>query len=216
MCKRSGGVVLISLFLLAMQFPATAKEELQKRKPVKTVLYLEGAMDVAELEAPFLYQALSPSEPDGANPRSKTVTSYSWGPNPRCAGQNLAPVFVGELSGTVVGPIEITLHAASTPNATVDLRIWPDVTDQVCDSDVTGELRYPEPGASVTAPLPIGPGVVEVETPPAKFEAEGVLMFQVTPMIDFPFIGRVFYDAGSHDSRLEFMCIPPKGATSCV
>ena len=213
---RSLGIALISISLLALQGPAAAKKESHKQGLVKTVLYLEGSMDLAELEAPFLYQALSPQTPDASSPRSKTVTSYSWGPNPRCAGQNLAPVFIGAVRGTVVGPIQITLHSVSTPLATVDLRIWPDVTDQLCDSDVTGEMAYPEPGASVVAPLPPGPGVVEVETPAADFEAEASIMFQVTPMVDFPFVGRVLYDAGSHDSRIEFMCRPPKGADSCV
>ncbi len=211
-------LVAIGVLLIAGSIaqPAMAKKKpAAKGKAVKTVLYLDGDMDIAEMD-PLLFQKLSSTEPDGAAPKSKGILNYGAGPNERCAGNSLFPVFVGPFSGTVTGPITIILNTVSTPGASVDLRIWPDVGSQLCDSDATGAMDYVEPSASVVTPLPAGPGVLEVKTSSATFEAQALLMFQVTPILVPPFVGRVLYDAGGYESRIEFMCIPPKGAKSCV
>lgn len=208
--------LIVALLAVGMAGPSSAKKKPPKAKAVKTVLYLDGTMDLAELEDPLTFQKLSSTEPDGATPKSKAILNYGAGPNQRCAGNSLFPVFVGPFSGTVVGPVKIILNTVSTPGASVDLRIWADVASQLCDSGATGAMDYVEPNTSVVAPLPAGPGVLEVETPAAKFSAQAVLMFQITPILVPPFVGRVFYDAASYESRIEFMCIPAKGAKSCV
>jgi hypothetical protein len=209
--------LLVALLAVGMAGPTAAKKKpASKGKAVKTVLYLDGDMDIAEMEDPLLFQKLSPTKPDGATPKSKGILNYVAGPNETCAGNSLFPVFVGPFSGTVTGPITIILNTVSTPGASVDLRIWPDVGSQLCDSAATGAMDYVEPSASVVAPLPAGPGVLEVETSSATFEAQALLMFQVTPVLVPPFVGRVLYDAAGYESRIEFMCIPPKGEKSCV
>ena len=126
-------------------------------------------------------------------------------------------MYVGPFTGTVVGPIKVTVHAIGSPGGSVELRFWPDVATQLCNSDATGAMDYVEPATAVTAPMPIGPGTIEAETPSAaRFTAKAVLMFQITPVIIPPFFGRVLYDAASYESRIEFDCIPPKGKKSCV
>lgn len=219
MLKRATGIALILISVMAVSVPATAKKA-PKQKPVKTILYLEGTMDVGDAEqdpVSGVFLQLSPDKPDGVTPKSKALYSYAVGPNPDCAGNSLFPVFIArDFAGTVVGPVKFTINTVSSPGASVDLRIWPDIASQMCDSETTGAMDYVEPGASVVAPLPPGPGVVEVKTPNAKFEAQALLMFQITPILVPPFMARVLYDAETYDSRIEFMCIPPKGAKSCV
>ena len=72
-------MLALGLLVAGMASPGVAKKKKPKAKPVKTVLYLDGDMDVAEAEDPLLFQKLSPTKPDGATPKSKQITNYvAW------------------------------------------------------------------------------------------------------------------------------------------
>jgi hypothetical protein len=68
---------------------------------------------------------MDPKKPAGP-PKSKQITNYLVGPNDQCAGNNLFPVWIGDVKGTVVGKMKLTFTAVSTPGK-VDVRVWPDV-----------------------------------------------------------------------------------------
>lgn len=216
--------VLIAVFLIVPLAVAPASAAKKRKKPapapVLTKLYLDGEQDAGETEHDPLvnpgYLPLSTVEPDGSQPRSTGYANLVVTPNTACAGNNLFPVFVGPLVGRVTGTIKVTLHTASTPGV-LDIRLWPDVNSQKCNSAAGGTMDYIEPPASIEVDVPPGQGVIEVEIPNVDFQAQALLMLQVTPLAaPGPIIGRVLYDTPTTASGIEFMCVPPAGATSCT
>lgn len=204
------------LIATSLAAPAFAK----KAKAVPTTLYLHGNEVIGEVEnfavtSSGTYFDMNSEEPTGAEPKSKQLTNYVGGPNTQCAGNDLFPVWVGDLTGTVTGDIKVTFHTISSPGS-VDVRIWPDVASQLCTNETLGAFDYPEPAAEVRVDLPPGPGTVEAVIEGAKFKAGSLLMLQLTPVVESPFFGRVLYDSTSYVSKIEFNCIPAKGATSCT
>lgn len=205
------------LVATALAVPAVAAK---KPKPVKTTLYLHGEQVVGETEnfaivAPGTYFSMDSNEPTGPEPKSKQLLNYVRGPNTQCAGNDLFPVWLGDVSGTITGDIKVTFHSISSPGA-VDVQVWPDVASQLCTNDLTGAAEYPEPAGSVRVSLPPGPGTVEAVIEGVKFKAGSKLMLQLTPVVESPYFGRVLYDSTSFASSIEFNCIPAKGAKSCT
>ncbi|HVF53323.1 MAG TPA: hypothetical protein VNC78_06905 [Actinomycetota bacterium] len=205
---------------IAVAPASAAKKKKVAPKPVLTKLYLDGEQQLGESEHDPLvnpgYLPLGTTEPDGGEPKSTGYANLVVTPNPACAGNNLFPVFVGPLVGRVTGTIKVTLHTVSTPG-TVDIRLWPDVNSLLCDSTAGGTMDYPDPAASIEVDVPPGHGVIEVEIPGVDFEAQALLMLQVTPIAaPGPIIGRVLYDTPEMASGIEFMCVPPAGKVSCT
>lgn len=212
----------------ALVVPAAAKK---KAKPVATTLYMHGASIVGEADSsPQVADAplpMDPNEPEGAEPKSHGIANGVVTPNHQCAGNNLFPVFVGDVSGQIVGDMKVTLHALATPGK-VDVRVWADKMGLLCTSDLSGSADYPEPAGEVTVDLPAGHGVIEAVFEDLNFPASANLMIQVSPEatpVDTPageqhyfapFVARVLYDAVDFASNVEFSCIPPKGAKSCA
>ena len=193
----------------AMLVPAQAR----KQASVPTTLYLHGETPSGEVDsAPGLidltsFMVMDPTAPKGSEPRSK---GYVWS-NTRCGGNRLHPVWVGKLSGKIVGDIKLTFTSASAPQS-IDVRIWPDLYAQACNAE------YRAPAADATFEVPAGQGVVEVTVPTKGFAVSSGLMVQLSPTpvgTDTPGFGRVFYDSVGADSRLEFDCVPRKGG-SCT
>jgi hypothetical protein len=221
-CVLAGALVAGALVV-----PATAK----KAKPVKTTLYMHGTSIVGEADSsPQVADAplpMDPNAPEGAEPKSHGIANGVVTPNHRCAGNNLFPVFVGDVKGRIVGDMKVTLHALSTPGK-VDVRVWADKMGLLCTSDISGTSEYPEPAAEVTVDLPAGHGVIEAVFEDLNFPAAVNLMIQVSPQATpvatpagdrhyfTPFVARVLYDATDYASNVEFSCIPPKGAKSCT
>jgi hypothetical protein len=206
------GLVIASFIADAGASAATA---------VKTKLYLHGTTPVDELDyGPIAdaYPRMDPKKPSG-EPKSKQVANYIVGPNERCAGNNLFPVWIGEVAGTVVGKVKLTFTTVSTPGK-VDVRVWPDVASLLCDSDLAGSNDYPKPAAQVRVDLPPGGGTVKAVTKKVRFKAVQSLMVQITPapgpagFLD-PFLARVIYDSPEFASSLQFTCIPARG-NSCT
>lgn len=208
--------ILAGLVAASLAAPAFAA----KRKPVTTTLYLHGSQVVGESESFSIvapgYLPMDSSEPSGAEPKSKQLTNYVGGPNTECAGNELFPVWVGDLTGTVKGDVTVTFHTISTPAAAVDVRIWPDVNSQLCTQETLGAMDYPEPAGEVRVNLPPGPGVTEAVIEGVNFKAGSVLMLQLTPVVEGPFFGRVLYDSTDFVSMIEFRCTPAGRAKSCT
>lgn len=211
------------LALAAVATPAVAK----KAKPVKTTLYMHGSEVVGELEStPIVadgYLSMDPNEPEGAESKSHGIANGVVTPNHQCAGNNLYPVFIGEVSGRIVGDMKVTLHALSTPGK-VDVRVWPDVASLLCTSELAMTTDYPEPAAEATVDLPAGHGTIEAVFEDVNFVAGSTLMLQVSPEttpagpeeVFAPFVARVLYDSTDFASSIEFACIPAGRAKSCT
>jgi hypothetical protein len=210
--RRSITVALVvGLLVGAFAIPAEAQRKKKKQpKPVDTVLYMDGESRFGEEESFTLvadgFLKLVPDEPGGSDSKSKQIINYGAGPNPKCAGNRLVPVFVGNLSGTVKGDITATFHTMAS-GGSVELRIWPDVADQMCND------AYPEPAAVATVALPSGQGEVEAVFEDVNFTASRVVMLQVTPVLTPPYFGRMYYGSTAAPSKLEFKCIPASGKT---
>lgn len=204
-------VLMLSLCVLAVLALAPAHAARSGRKAVPTTLYFHGESPSGELDsAPGLvdlvsFMRMDTDEPTGSEPRSK---GYVWS-NYLCAGNRLHPVWVGDVTGRIVGDLKMTFTNVSAPQE-VDIRIWNDVYAQLCNAD------YQDPAATVTVAIPAGQSVVEVTIPNVSFITQGRLMVQISPtnvVTDVPGLGRVLYDSVDADSRIEFSCIPKKGAT---
>lgn len=208
--------VAVGVLAGALVGPAMAAK---KPKPVATTLYFHGSEAIGETESFSIvapgYLPMDSTAPDSSEPKSKQLTNYTVGPNTQCAGNELFPVWLGDLTGTVVGDVKVTFHHVSTPTE-VDVRIWPDVAGQLCTNETLGVHDYPEPVGEIRVTLAPGPGSTEAVMEGLKFKASSKLMVQLTPVIDAPSFGRVLYDAEGFDSKIQFNCIPPKGQKSCT
>lgn len=211
----------------ALGVPAEAKKKKPKPTPpapvaVPTTMYMDGTTQAGEQETanaaparPGTYLTLGKEA--GSGEKSHGIPSYSVGPNNRCAGNSLFPVFVGPATGTIRGDVKVTFEAASTPGGKAEVRIWPDLAAQACND------TYPEPAGSVVVDLPTGRGAVEATIPGVDFAAAQGIMIQITgvagtanppaPTIP-PFYARAYY--GTDASKVEFQCIPAGGASSCL
>lgn len=221
-CVLAGGLLAGSLAV-----PALAKK---KAKPVLTTLYMHGTEVVGEAESsPQVADQplkMDTTEPTGTEPKSHGILNGIVTPNTKCAGNNLFAVFVGDVSGRIVGDLKVTLHAISTPGK-VDVRVWPDVFGLMCTSNLSGSTDYPEPAAEATLDLPAGHGTIEAVFEDVNFTASSSLMIQVSPDAEevgtpageenymLPFFARVLYDTAEFASSVEFTCIPATGK-SCT
>lgn len=222
--KSTVCVLAAGLLAGALVAPAVAAK---KAKPVPTTLYMHGTEVVGEAEStPVVadaYLSMDTTEPSGAEPKSHGIFNGVVTPNTHCAGNNLFPVFVGNVSGRIVGDMKVTLHALSTPGK-VDVRVWPDKMSLLCTSTLGGSADYPEPAGEVTVDLPAGHGTIEAVFEDLDFVASANLMIQVSPEttpvgpeeVMAPFVARVLYDTPDFASSVEFQCIPAKGKKSCA
>lgn len=212
--KKTAAIGALFALLLAgsLQLPAAAGKK-PRRIPVLTTLYFHGDTDLGEIEAVEgitggTFMSMDPTEPTATQSKSK---HFGWS-NTQCAGNRLFAVWLGELSGTVLGEIKVTFSSLSPPQS-MDVRVWPDVFAQLCNAE------YPSPAAEAKVDLPPGQATVEVFVPNGGFLVGDGLMVQISPTqigTDTPGIGRIFYDSTAAPSKIEFMCLPDPGATSCT
>lgn len=222
-------VLMLTAVVAASLGSGAAASAKPKAKPVSTTLYLHGTQPVGESESfSLVADTLLPmdaNEPTGAEPKSKFITNYAAGPNTACAGNNLFPVWSGQVTGTVKGDMKFTFHTIGTPGP-VEVRVWPDVGSSLCDSEATGANDYVEPAGAVTVDLPPGPGTVEAVMKNVNFKAIGSIIVQVSPVVAVdipspggsvlnPFVSRILYDTPDFASSLQFSCIPARGK-SCT
>lgn len=204
-----------ALLSASLAAPAEAKKKKPKAPaPVTTTFFFHGNSQIGEPDglngatgmAPF--PVMDTTEPSGGTPRSMVVTSYVGGPNTACAGSFLSPVWIGDVTGHVVGEAKVVFDAISSPAASVDVQLFADTVEFNCDSAT--------PVASVRVPLPTGPGQVEAAFESLDFSTIGKLMLQITPVLDTPYYARVLYDSADYPGSFEFSCVPPEGQTNCT
>jgi hypothetical protein len=207
MSKRLIAVGLAAgLMAGVIAMPAEAAKK--KKKPVPTTMFLDGTSQWGEEDqiANGTYLKLTGAAGDGE--KSMMLPNYVGGPNTECAGNSLMPVFVGGVSGRVVGDLKITFDAMSTPASQVEIRVWPDLSAQACNES------YVPPFGTTTVAMPDGSGTVEATIEGLDFTAQAGMMIQITPILGGPpAYGRVFY--GTDASKIEFSCVPTSGK-SCV
>ncbi len=221
-------LVALSVALIGAAIAAPASAKKTKAKPVATTLYFHGASQLGEMDSDGVvntgYLPMDVTKPTDSAPKSRQITNYAGGPNWNCAGNNLFPVWVGHLTGHVVGTLKVTVYSAGSPSA-VDIRVWPDVNSQLCDSDVAGTHEYIQPAAHQVVTLPAGQGSVTATMNKVDFSAAEYLMVQVTPdginnlgprSVATPSFDRVLYDAAGYETSVSFSCIPAAGASDCT
>lgn len=201
----------------------------KKKKPVITTLYLHGAHQVGEANLPDswlndLYHEMNETEPDGAAPKSQFVTNYLVGPNPRCSGNGLLPVWRTPMAGTISGDVKATIHTAATPGARLVIELYPDGAGGcTTDNPVSASNEWVEPVAAVIVEVPPGHGVLEVTFEGVKAKVLSHLLLQVKPDFEVtapdeifaPGQVRLLYDSADMASSLEVPCIPASGS-SCI
>ena len=230
MMKKTLLIVLAVGLVVAM---VGGSAEAKKAKPVATTLYMHGPSQLGEMDADGVvnagYLPMDSTKPTGSAPKSKQILNYSVGPNTLCAGNDLFPVWTGHLSGHVVGTLKVTVFSAGTPSA-VDIRVWPDVSSELCTSSVAGANEYIPPAAHQVVTLAAGQGSVTATIPNVNFVATEGLMVQISPdapaatvpdptggshTVLTPSFDRVLYDASGFETSISFSCIPTSG-TSCT
>lgn len=211
--------LVLGLLVGATSGPAAGKKK--KAKPVATTLFMHSEVPIGEIESTeglleSTYMAMDATEPSNQIPASMHLLgpTPAFGPNTDCAGNQLFPIWVGDVSGTVKGTMKATFDVVAS-GGVVDVRVWADVQSLMCDGGLTGDASdYVPPVAQQEVELPIGPGTIEVKFKKMNFKAVGSLMFQITPLATPPY-GRVFYDSPDFAARLEFKCFPASGK-SCT
>ena len=215
-------LAIVGLVGSMLAAPATAAKK-KKAKPVATTLFFHGTSQVGEEDSfPNVndaYLKMDATEPASSDIKSKQIFNGVATPNHMCAGNNFFPVWIGDVSGTVVGDMKVRFHTVGTPGKVL-VRLWPDQLSQACTSTASGTTDYVEPVAEVVVDLPPGVGEVEAVLEGLNFKAAVGLMVQISP--DFvpvaadrgimpPFFSRVLYDSTDYPSSIEFSCIPAKG-----
>ena len=204
--------------LVATSFSPTATAA-KRKKPVKTTLYMHGTEPVGEVDelVNMEYLKMDTKKPNGATPKTIGITNYVAGPNDECAGNNLFPVFVGRLTGTVKGNVTVTFFNAGGPGS-IRVRIWPDVTGQLCNQETLGAHDYPKPAGD--AKINALPGENKIVIKKVKFKALSALMVQFSPgaTVDVqgpryvpPIVARIVYDSPDFMTRIQFTCTPLRG-----
>lgn len=200
--------------------------------PIEVTMYLHGDDELAKVDD-NAYAGTSggvlPMDreaPDG-DYETKQLTNYAQGPNARCAGNGLLPVWQGFAGqGTITGPAVLDLTFLGSTGGQVVVDVFVDVSGQACNE------AYPEPVATAVATLPMGEGDLSI-----PLELDGVrpgsyLMVQLrgadsatsvaNPVpnpgaptwpgaalpTDPTAQGRVVYDGADFQSRLTFTCQP--------
>ena len=185
--------------------PVQAKK---KPKPVATTVYMEGTSTFGEEDQTGTGTYMKLTAAEGSGEKSMGMLNLVATPNMNCAGNSLWPVFVGDVSGRVVGDMKVSFNAFGQ-GGQVEVRVWPDIAAQACNEN------YIEPAGAAVVDMPMGEGLVEATIEGLDFTAMSVMMIQLTPVVQAPpYYGRAFY--GTADSKVEFSCIPPKGMTACI
>lgn len=220
-------VITVAVAVLLVAGVVGSASAAKKKKPVTTTLYLHGAHEVGEANLPDswlndLYHVMDATEPDASTPKSQFVTNYLVGPNPRCSGNGLLPVWKATMTGTIAGDVKATLHTAASPGARLVIELYPDGTGGcTTDNPVSPANEWVEPVAAVAVDVPPGHGVLEVTFEGVKAKVLSHLLLQVKP--DFavtapdevfvPGQVRLLYDSTDMASSLTVPCIPAGGAS---
>lgn len=215
MKKTLVSVLALALVVGALALPGqAAARKGRKPKAISTTLYFHGSMPLGEIDeatdtATLSFMTMDPKAPTDSQSKSK---SFGWA-NTGCSGNRGFVTWLGNVSGTIVGDIDLDFTALSIPQD-IEVRVWPDVTETLCAAN------YPNPAIDQVISVPSGQGEIKValKSPTGTISVSHSLMIQLSPaaiMTDTPGPGRVFYDGTSDPSHITFMCVPASGAAAC-
>lgn len=198
--------------------------------PIEVTYHLHGEGTVPYIdENAYLDGGILPMDRTGPEGdfESRQLTNYAQGPNARCAGNGLWPVWTGYFGrGVVVGEATLAFDVVASTPGPVTVDVFTDVTGQACNE------AYPEPAASTTVTLPVGIGRVEAVLDLDGVTAGAFLMIQLRPgdsanplpnpvpnpgapiwpaavaPLDPTAQARVLYDGTDYDATLTFTCQP--------
>lgn len=205
--------LVMGLLGTALAIPASAK----KAKPVKTTLYMHGDLPVADMAEWIegatggVHNTMDTTEPAAGPPKSHSY-SLPIG-NAECAGNELFPSWEGKVAGKIVGDLKLYANTLALPS-TVIARVWVDVPFGACTSSTAGVSDFVDPIAEQEVEVPAGANEIEIVFKKLKVTAGYnmiVELHQNAPANQ----GRVLYDSSDYPTRVEFNCIPPKGAKTC-
>lgn len=215
--KRTLVLAVATGLLATGAVSASAAPKPKAAKPVALSWFLHGTQPIGELENPDItapsYMPMDAKAPTGAQARSAGVTYYVAGPNTRCAGNTLFPVWVGALDGAPTGDatVELVLQTVGTGN--IEVRLFADVFGQACND------AYEPPIGSAIVPVTVGQTSAKVVLKNINKKKRNVssLMLQVSPAapLDPPFHTRIQYDATTALSKMAFRCQPKAGKKAC-
>jgi hypothetical protein len=195
----------------------TATEAAKKSGTVKLFFHGTEAVGEVDLVNNFAvgYNQMDTKKPDGSAPKS--VNGIFWVGDPAlwndCAGMFGLPVWIGQVSGKVVGDIKLTLHTLSLPRE-LEIEFWPDVASMQCKTNDFSEGSYPKPAVSKRVDIPAGHTANKIVFKGVNFKAQSNILVQFTSV--GPGGPRILYDAADYASSIEFRCVPVKGKKSCV
>ena len=197
--------------------PAVAgKKSKKKPRTVKTSLYLHGRYQVGDgTENASSIAELAPMSMDSTTPTSpapKSTNYWSLVHDVECNGTFFFPVWGASVQGTIVDKITATLHFVG-PASGATVRIWSDASYGTCTEN------YVQPIVHEVIAIPAGQSEVKVTLAGlGKVKVGGNLLLEVAQSAfgDPTHHGRILYDSPMSPSRLEFSCLPAKGAKSCT
>lgn len=199
----------------AVAAPAAAK----KPAPVATTLYMHGNMPVGDgLEFVNGVQNSTNMKMDATEPAAGAPKSMSFSlpvGNAECAGNDLFPSWSGTVTGKLASDLKMTAHFAAAPS-TITARVWLDVPFGSCTSSTAGTSDFRPPVAEVEVKVPAGHNEVVIDFPGLKGKKVQSIMVIELHTNTTSNQGRVLYDSADMATRVEFTCIPAKGATSCA
>jgi hypothetical protein len=212
-------LVLALVVALAAASLAAPTAAAAKKKSGTVKLFFHGTEVVGEVDLlnnfAVSYNQMDPKKPEGSAPKS--VNGIFWVGDPQlwndCAGMYGLPVWVGQVSGKVIGDMKLTLHTLSAPRQ-MEIEIWPDVASMQCKTNDLSEGAYPKPAASARVDIPAGHNANKIVLKGVNFKAKSNILIQFTSV--GPAGPRLFFDAADYASSVEFKCIAPKGKSSCV
>lgn len=215
--KRSVVLAVVISSLAVSAATATAAPKVKaKPKPVPVTLFLHGTQSFGEADNTIVtgeFPTMDLTAPTGTQARSRGVTNYGAGPNTKCAGNSLFPVWVGALAGTPTGDVTVDLFLQSAGSGTFEVRLFADIAEQACND------AYVEPIGSATFAIANGAQTAKIVLKGVNKKAKPVtsLMLQVSPATvpAAPFITRIQYDSVAMNSRITMSCLPNIGKKAC-
>ena len=218
MRKSLAIAVVLALVVGAMSVPASAGKKKKKKKAtsVPVTLFLHGSETLGEVDMGNNISAggtllpMDITEPTGTSSKSFPILDLVATPNEACSGSPLFPSWSGNMIGRVTGDVKVVFNTIASAGS-VDVELFADAGPLACNE------TYIEPAAEVTVDLPAGAGTVEAVIEGVDFEVLRNLVVMINPRnLDAPAVGRVLYDSETDASRVELVCTPASGATSCT
>jgi hypothetical protein len=183
--------------------------------PIEYTFHLHGTDTIDETAHgvldPFAPMDFTP--PTGTVPKSKQMLNYVGGPNTVCSGNNLFPTWIGNITGTMQGSVQVSIPAVGT-GGLVDVSIFADSQGLNCNSGTT--QNYIPPLATARVAAPTGPGTITATLPvdASRARTDFSLTVMIAPAPGAAGLGsptaqaRVLYDATGFAATVKVTCLP--------